>query len=86
MIIEILLRVAVSLVMLLRVVVSLRTLLRRVPCATIFVVLRYKFCTCFNYYGLKLYTYCIPLTLYPRKGSRGISDIPPRHPRFTKIS
>jgi hypothetical protein len=27
----------------------------------------------------------IPLTLYPRRGSRGISDIPPRHPRFTKI-
>jgi hypothetical protein len=23
--------------------------------------------------------------LYPRRGSRGISDIPPRHPRFTKI-
>jgi hypothetical protein len=31
------------------------------------------------------YTY-IPLTLYPRRGSRGISDIPLRHPRFTKIS
>jgi hypothetical protein len=29
------------------------------------------------------YTY-IPLTLYPRRGSRGISDIPPRHPCFTK--
>jgi WD40 repeat protein len=28
----------------------------------------------------------IPLTLYPRRGSRGISDILPRHPRFTKIS
>jgi uncharacterized Zn-finger protein len=28
----------------------------------------------------------IPLTHYPRRGSRGISDIPPRHPRFTKIS
>jgi hypothetical protein len=26
----------------------------------------------------------IPLTLYPRRGSRGISDIPPRRPRFTK--
>jgi hypothetical protein len=25
-------------------------------------------------------------TLYPRRGSRGVSDIPPRHPRFTKIS
>jgi hypothetical protein len=32
-----------------------------------------------------LHTY-IPLTLYPRRGSRGISNIPPRHPRFTKIS
>jgi hypothetical protein len=28
----------------------------------------------------------IPLTLYPLRGSRGVSDIPPRHPRFTKIS
>jgi hypothetical protein len=28
----------------------------------------------------------IPLTLYPRRGKRGISNIPPRHPRFTKIS
>jgi hypothetical protein len=28
----------------------------------------------------------IPLTIYPRRGSRGISDIPPKHPRFTKIS
>jgi hypothetical protein len=28
----------------------------------------------------------IPLTLYPRRGSRGISDILSRHPRFTKIS
>jgi hypothetical protein len=27
-----------------------------------------------------------PLTLYPRRGSRGISNIPSRHPRFTKIS
>jgi hypothetical protein len=32
-----------------------------------------------------IHTY-IPLTLYARRGSRGISDIPPRHPRFTKIS
>jgi hypothetical protein len=31
-----------------------------------------------------VYTY-IPLMLYPRKGSRGISDIPPRRPRFSKI-
>jgi hypothetical protein len=28
----------------------------------------------------------IPLTLYLRRGSRGISDIPPRHPRFTKLA
>jgi hypothetical protein len=28
----------------------------------------------------------IPLTLYLRKGSRGISDIPLRHPCFTKIN
>jgi hypothetical protein len=34
---------------------------------------------------IAIHTY-IPLTLYPRRGSRGISDIPPRHPRFTKIS
>jgi hypothetical protein len=27
----------------------------------------------------------ISLTLYPRRGSIGISDVPPRHPRFTKI-
>jgi hypothetical protein len=27
----------------------------------------------------------IPLTLYPRRDSRSISDIPPRRPRFTKI-
>jgi hypothetical protein len=33
----------------------------------------------------KLHTY-IPLTLYPQRGSRGISDISPRLPRFTKIS
>jgi hypothetical protein len=31
------------------------------------------------------YTY-IPLTLYPRRGRRFISDIPKRHPRFTKIT
>jgi hypothetical protein len=28
----------------------------------------------------------IPLTLYPRGGSRDISDIPPRRPRFTEIT
>jgi hypothetical protein len=27
----------------------------------------------------------IPLTLYPLRGSRGISNIPSRHPRFTKV-
>jgi hypothetical protein len=31
-----------------------------------------------------IHTY-IPHTLYPRRGSRGFSDIPPRCPRFTKI-
>jgi hypothetical protein len=31
-----------------------------------------------------IHTY-IPLTLYPRRGSRDISDILPRHPHFTKI-
>jgi hypothetical protein len=28
---------------------------------------------------------CILLTLYPRRGSRGISDIPTRRVLFTKI-
>jgi hypothetical protein len=28
----------------------------------------------------------IPLTLYPRRASRSISDIPPIHPRFTNVS
>jgi hypothetical protein len=28
----------------------------------------------------------IPLTRYLRRGTRGISDIPLRHPRFNKIS
>jgi hypothetical protein len=32
-----------------------------------------------------LHTY-IPLTLYPRRGSRGISNISPRHPRFTNYT
>jgi hypothetical protein len=27
----------------------------------------------------------IPLTLYPRRGSRGISDIPLKRPLYTKI-
>jgi hypothetical protein len=35
-------------------------------------------------FDLSLHTY-IPLTLYPRRASRGISDNPPRRPRFTKI-
>jgi hypothetical protein len=30
-----------------------------------------------------IHTY-IPLMLYPRRGSRGISDIPPRRPRFNQ--
>jgi hypothetical protein len=32
-----------------------------------------------------VYTY-IPLTLYPRRGIRGISDFAPKRPRFTKIT
>jgi hypothetical protein len=28
----------------------------------------------------------VPLTLYPRKGSRDILDIPPRYPHFTKMT
>jgi hypothetical protein len=30
------------------------------------------------------YIQYIPLTLYRRRGSRGISDIPPRQPRFSQ--
>jgi hypothetical protein len=37
-----------------------------------------------SYCYLGTYTY-IPLTLYLRRGSRGISVIPPRHPHFSKI-
>jgi hypothetical protein len=32
-----------------------------------------------------LFTY-MPFTLYPRRGSRDISDIPARHPHFTKMT
>jgi hypothetical protein len=42
---------------------------------------------CFLKFGLSIiitYTYT-PLALYPRRGSRGISYIPPRRPRFTII-
>jgi hypothetical protein len=28
----------------------------------------------------------VPRTLYPRKGSSGVSDIPSRRPRFTKMT
>jgi hypothetical protein len=45
--------------------------------------------TIFEYTLLTFFTYLhtyIPLTIYPLMGSRGISDIPPRHPRFTKYS
>jgi hypothetical protein len=28
----------------------------------------------------------IPLTLYPQKSSRGVSDTSPKRPRFTKIA
>jgi hypothetical protein len=31
-----------------------------------------------------LYHTYIPLTLYPRRDSRGILDIPPRRPHFTQ--
>jgi hypothetical protein len=34
--------------------------------------------------GIK-HEWYVPLTLYTRRGSRGISDIPPKRPRFTKI-
>jgi hypothetical protein len=43
----------------------------------------YFFVTAIRKSRICIHTY-IPLTLYPRTGSRGISDIPPRHPRFTK--
>jgi hypothetical protein len=36
-----------------------------------------------KYKTTKIHT--IPLTLYPRKGSRGISEFSQRHPRYTKI-
>jgi hypothetical protein len=36
-----------------------------------------------NEFTKSTYIY-IRLTLCPRKDNRGISDIPPRHPRFTK--
>jgi hypothetical protein len=38
--------------------------------------------------SLHIYTYIhtyIQLSLYLRSGSRGILNIPPRHPRFTKV-
>jgi hypothetical protein len=43
-------------------------------------ILNYVECAIVLAIVLNLHT---PLTLYPRRGSRGISDIPPRHPRFT---
>jgi hypothetical protein len=42
-------------------------------------------CNSGNINRLMIHTY-IPLTLDLRKGSRGISNIPPRHLSFTKIS
>jgi hypothetical protein len=47
-------------------------------------------CALWTKYGLQhvtLYTYIYTYhSGFPRRGSRGISDIPPRHPRFTKIT
>jgi hypothetical protein len=40
----------------------------------------------FWYYVFIFDLHYIPLKLYPRNGNRGISDIPPRRPRFTKIT
>jgi hypothetical protein len=37
-----------------------------------------------SYAPLETYVRNIPFTLYPRRGSRGVSNIPPRHPRFQK--
>jgi hypothetical protein len=34
---------------------------------------------------IDLETTCISLTLYSQRGSSDISDIPPKHPHFTKI-
>jgi hypothetical protein len=60
---------------------------RKVCCSRPSILLTYN-----NYFGhtinpifLVIHTY-IPLTLYPRRGRRGISNIPPTHPRFTIIS
>jgi hypothetical protein len=40
-----------------------------------------------NIFGLEINEHThTPLTFYHRKGSRGISDIPPRRPRFKKIT
>jgi hypothetical protein len=39
---------------------------------------------CYFMLDTYIHTY-MPLTLYPLRGSRGISDIPSRRPRFTKI-
>jgi hypothetical protein len=41
----------------------------------------------FNGQALYIPTYIHTIhALSPKRGSRGISDIPPRHPRLTKIS
>jgi hypothetical protein len=51
-------------------------------------ILLFTYCICAYYRSLKqlrLHTY-ISLTLHPWRGSRGISDIPPRCRRFTKIA
>jgi hypothetical protein len=43
-----------------------------------------QYTVCGHYHICYIHTY-IPLMLYPRRGSRGILDIPPKRPRFTKI-
>jgi hypothetical protein len=57
-------------------------------------MLNSKNCISFNsqksFFSLQLYIHTlihtyIPLPLYPRRGSRGILDIPLRRPRFTKV-
>jgi hypothetical protein len=41
---------------------------------------------CLQFRDIYIHVTYIPLTLYSRRGSRDISNIPLRHPCFTKIS
>jgi hypothetical protein len=51
-------------------------------------------CKCLEYYIIILKYVCViespknilPLTLYPRRDSKGISGIPPKRPRFTRMT